>query len=35
MIYYLEAIRIREDKLGKDHVQTAKSYNNIGVLFFK
>ena len=32
---YLEAMRIRKEKLGIDHVDTAASYNNIGVLFFE
>ena len=33
MKYYLKATKIREDKLGIDHIDTAKSYNNIGDLY--
>ena len=30
MKYYLKALKIHEDKLGIDHIETALSYNNIG-----
>ena len=33
MIYYVKAVKIKEDKLGIDHVHTAKSYHSIGNVY--
>ena len=33
MKYYLKAMKIKENKLGIDHVDTAKTYNNIGNVY--
>ena len=35
MMYYLKATKIREDKLGLHHVDTAKSYHTIGTLNYE
>ena len=35
MKLYLKATKIREDKLGINHVHTAQSYNNIGNVYNK
>ena len=32
--YYNQALSISEEKLGKDHPDTATTYNNMGVLFY-
>ncbi len=31
--YYFKCLKIRETKLGNEHVDTARSYNNIGLVY--
>ncbi len=33
MEYHLRAMKIREEKLGIDHIDTSESYNNIGRVY--
>ena len=35
MEYYGKALAIREKVLGKDHPDTAQSYNNIGSMYYQ